>query len=346
MLGHELLAHDDVVARGALEPHRVPGVDDLVLAGRALEDEQAHLGRAARRAGPLDRGEQEIEVAVEGAARKLPVSVEHVAAVGRPRDCAPRRPARRRDPRVAHGIPAVPEPLLRLGREVREDQLVHRVVLVHPGRARTAAPELGRHADVGGEVELVAAVGARLQDPEQARVLELADRLLGHAALALAALRALAQPRHQRARACDQLVDTRLAGFVRSDPFRHGRLLVRAARPGDRRPARAARTVRRAARVRACRRRSPPRGPRSAARSTPRGPVRRSTRSGCARRTPGTSGAAFGHHAAFGFGVKQSAIAIGDFSIAPGRNSRVSHARRSSSEVSGRRSVHTSTMPG
>jgi hypothetical protein len=62
--------------------------------------------------------------------------------------------------------------------------------------------------------------------------------------------------------------------------------------------------------------------------------------------TPGTSGAAFGHHDAFGFGVKQSAIAIGDFSITPGRSSRVSQPASASSDVFGSRSVHTSTTPG
>src|SRR5262249_1956604 len=103
-----------------------------------------------------------------------------------------------------------PEPLLRLRREVGEDQLVHRVVLVHPGRARAAAAELRGDARVGGEALLVAAVGARLEDPEETGVFQLADRLLGHAALALAALGALAQARHERTRAREQLVARRI----------------------------------------------------------------------------------------------------------------------------------------
>ena len=55
---------------------------------------------------------------------------------------------------------------------------MHGVVLVHPGRARTAPPQLDRDFHKDREVEFKAPEGARLEDAEQARLLEFADRLV------------------------------------------------------------------------------------------------------------------------------------------------------------------------
>src|SRR5262249_31204519 len=297
VLRDELLAHEDVVARGAAQPHRVPGVDDLVLARGALEHEEAHLRRAARAAGPLDRREQEVEVAVEGPARELPVAVEDVAAVDGHRARAPRRPARRGDARVAHRVAAAPQPFLRLRREEREDEVVHRVVLVAPGGARAAAAELDRDAHVGREGELVAAVGARLEDAEEARMLELADRLLGDAALALAALRALAQRRHQRARPPHRLAG---AGTARraAPCLRHAGLLHQSSPTAGSTPG----TTGTKGATSSVRPRPPASiaAPRPAKRGSKQATGSESTKQATRIRwpTPGTSGAAFGHPAA------------------------------------------------
>src|SRR5262249_10844229 len=161
------------------------------------------------------------------------------------------------------------------------------------------------------------------------RLLELADRLLGDAALALAALRALAQRRHQRARPRDQLLGAGIAR--RAAPcLRHAGLLHQSSPTAGSTPG----TTGTKGATSSVRPRPPPAiaAPRPAKRGSKQATGSDSTKQATRTRspTPGTSGAAFGHQEAFGFGVKQSAIAISDFSTTPGSSSPASQRRSSS----------------
>ena len=83
---------------------------------------------------------------------------------------------------------------------------MHRVVLVDPGRARAAAPELDRDPYVGPEVDLVAAERLRLEQAEEPRLLQLLDRFLGDTPGLLAFGRPRGEAGRQGAGAGDELL--------------------------------------------------------------------------------------------------------------------------------------------
>jgi hypothetical protein len=92
---------------------------------------------------------------------------------------------------------------------------------VGPAAGRAAARERDRHPREGRQVELIAAEAPRLQDPVEARLDEVAARLVGQAADALALLLALAQRRDHVPRALDDLL-LREAGLRDRDRLRRG----------------------------------------------------------------------------------------------------------------------------
>ena len=103
-----------------------------------------------------------------------------------------------------------PDFFLRLRRKGRDENRVIGVDVLQPGlRAIGGAKHIGEIAQ-RIPAHLVAAVARRLAQPQQPGALEILHRLLGNAALILAARGTLLQHRHQRPRPRHQLFDGRM----------------------------------------------------------------------------------------------------------------------------------------
>ena len=164
-LGHEALRHRDVLAARADHAHRVPRVDDLVVAlgHQAQPPVERRLAVVA-----VDGDGEHVPLGVVDARGERPAPAHHEAAVG-----APRPPGGERDggghERVGVGVPHL---VLRLGVVEREDPVVGAQVADVPRGGRAAAPELGHDVHHGHEGQLHAAEGLRLMEAEQAGLVQ------------------------------------------------------------------------------------------------------------------------------------------------------------------------------
>ena len=192
----EHVVHDDVVAAAATQADGVPHVVDAVVAQRQQVGAEVH-GLARRVVGgPAD----ERPPRVVAAGGEAPPPGQPVPAVDE-RRLAHRR-VRRGDQRVGVRAPHV---VLRLLREQREVPGVHPDDGGDPARrAARAADQLDRGVEVD-RVGFGAAVAGRLQQLEEAGLLQRLDRLLGDLAGVLRLLRALAQIREQLPHPVDDL---------------------------------------------------------------------------------------------------------------------------------------------
>ena len=198
MLGNELLGGFDVLAAGAAQAARVPVVDDPVL--RAVQQEDALLGRRVL-VEPGEPGEH-VPVARVDPARERPAPRDHVAVLHLAR-LRRREHERRGDQRIGR---ASPDLVLGARRKHAEHQMVRKEIDEIPRARGARAREQRAESDHRGELELGAADAARLVDPVELGVVEVAQRLVGNAAQLFAARRALLQPGEELARPSPQLV--------------------------------------------------------------------------------------------------------------------------------------------
>ncbi len=184
VVGDERVLDDDVLAAGAAQAHDVPGVLDDLVVGPGQDEVQRDRRPGHLALGVAEHAAQEDPVAVVGARGELPASVEDVAPVDRPGD--PHRRVRRGDPGVL-----VLAPDLLLDPRVGERHLpgVHAHDARHPAGRSVEAGQLYDRLGVVAGVELEAAVGLRLEHPDDARlpqhlgrlVVQPAQRLVGGA---------------------------------------------------------------------------------------------------------------------------------------------------------------------
>ena len=168
VLGNERLVDDDAVAARRLQTEHVPVADDLVVLAR--QQEGAHVGRAAlARRRRNDRAEEH-PVAVLAAAREAPAARELQAAIDA-LDLADRL-VRRGDEYARVGAPDI---LLRADVEQTDLELVRGDDAKHPGARHVGFCDRELHVEEHLRIHLVAAPALRLQDPEEARVLEVLD---------------------------------------------------------------------------------------------------------------------------------------------------------------------------
>jgi hypothetical protein len=169
--GDEGAVDDDVVAARAAQPHRVPHVVDAVVAVRQQERAEVH--------GPFlgvehDAAEQH-PGRVVAAGGEAPPAVQPVTSLGQVRLAGGRVAGGH-----AGGGVGAPDVLLGLRREQRELPGVHANDGGDPPGGTAGA---GDHADGGVErdrVRLEAAEPGRLEQPEEARLLQGLDRLGRH----------------------------------------------------------------------------------------------------------------------------------------------------------------------
>ena len=179
----------------------MPGINDLIIAGRQHED--ARL----RDTGFLivqDRADQVPGCGIDPA-RKRPATGEAIAAID-PAGAAAREDQRRADQVVGR---LAPDLVLRLFRPHPEQPVMRREVGQHPGGRAAAAADHRHQLDDRAERQFAAADPLRLEDAEQPGAMQILDRLIGHAAQFLGLGGALAQNRHQRLGALQQLREIR-----------------------------------------------------------------------------------------------------------------------------------------
>jgi len=183
----------------------MPVVDDLVICTR--HQEGAHVRGLAL----FVRHEtaQEHPLACVASARERPLPTKLHPAVN-PLGLGDGH-VRGRDQRF--GILA-PDLVLRFGGEERELPRVHVEDAVHPGARRAAAAELELQVEDDRRVHLVAAKPSRLDDLEEAKTVEVLDRLVGNPAQLGRLLRPLLQRGREIACALDQLLSCRDGALI------------------------------------------------------------------------------------------------------------------------------------
>src|SRR5947208_4441112 len=197
-LRNEDLLHLDVLAAGADHAHRVPGVDDPVVALRHYAEAPIHWGLAVV---AVDRDREHVPVAVVHARGERPPPADDKAVFCNPTTSRGKRD-RGGDERIRVGVPHL---VLRLGLVVAEDPVVAAEVADVPGGGGAAARELGHDIDDCLERQLHAAEAPGLVEAEQARLVQQLLVLGQQHARVLALLRALEERRHALARAAHRL---------------------------------------------------------------------------------------------------------------------------------------------
>ena len=172
-----------------------------IVAGRQQED----AGLALPGLLVDDEGADHRPVGGVDAARKRPAAGDTVAAGHAP------RPAARKDQRRADQIVGrfAPDLILRLGMPHAQEPMMRGKVGQHPGGRATAAADHRRQLEQCAVGQFAAAHPRRLQHAEQAARMQIGDRLVGQPAQFLGPPGALAQYRHQRLGAGQQLFEAR-----------------------------------------------------------------------------------------------------------------------------------------
>src|SRR5262252_3965783 len=184
----------DVLAAASPHPRREPRVDDLVI--RAREQQPQGLVGARAGHGHHDPGRR------VAAAREAPAP-RHPEPAARRFDLAAGRVQAAREERVGAGRE---EFFLAALGKVAEPPVVRRPERVAPrGRAATA-PELPPDLEGGIDLDVVAAVAARITDSDQAGVKQVLHALREHLPGLFRARRALLEDRDQRSGPAEQLV--------------------------------------------------------------------------------------------------------------------------------------------
>ena len=219
VLGHEDVLHFDVVAAGAAQSRRVPGVDDAVVARG--QQEHAVIGKLAVRRG--DPAQHRPRAGVD-AAGELPAAGEAIAA-GDARGLARREHERGADER---GVVSLPDFVLRFARPQREHEVVVGEVRRDPRGRAAAAPEYRGDAHDRVVRQLEAADSARLEDAKEPARVQVLDRFVRYAAQLLGRARARGQHRHELPGAIDRLLrDCGLAARPTSPPCARRYAIVR-----------------------------------------------------------------------------------------------------------------------
>ena len=198
-LRHEHRLDGDVLAAGAGHAHRVPGVDDLVVGSSAR-------GRGAQSTAFLpsrvDRGGEHVPVGIVDAGRERPAAADHEAAIDLPARGRPRARSRRRSAR--RGL----RPTLRAGSPARSSRAssdgsrdCRRSMRSRDSRARSPPDVEDRD-----ERQLHPAEDLRLMEAKQPGLVQQLLVLANEHARILGGCRALAQGRHDLARAAHRLV--------------------------------------------------------------------------------------------------------------------------------------------
>src|SRR6266480_6220814 len=221
-LRNEDLLHLDVLAAGADHAHRVPRVDDLVLALRHHAEAPIHWGFTGRRLAVLavDRDREHVPVAVVDAGREWPSAADDEPII----DFFPSAGGQGNGRRDQYVRIRVPHLVLRLWLVVAEDPVVAAEVADVPGGGGAAARELRHDIDDRLERQLHAAEAPGLVEAEQARLVQQLLVLGQKHARVLALLRALEERRHALARAAHRLfvADAGEAHFRKSSTSRRG----------------------------------------------------------------------------------------------------------------------------